>query len=281
MERSHRLRSGLPRRLARVAPGSFSRRLRRPVFVVGFNNSGKSTVVRSLQAAPELVAFPGEGNRELWFPGYYPWVELDLAIPPLWYDPQRFIESVVASRTDGFQSARAELGAYQWISGARRILNDSGMLAPLLPDVVHRFPDAQVVHFVRDGRVAAYLSARRHWSLMQRSPDRYLEHGCSLRFRDVLQRVARYWVWTVERMDELARSGAVPVLRVSYEDWCADPGHVLRGITAFLGDDPSRITADPEPRTSMNPGVLAEFSDEEERIVMEVAGAKLVELGYA
>lgn len=134
-----RIIEGLARRAARWMPTYWAPHLRNPVFVVGFNNSGKSTVVKRLARSPELCVFPGEGNGELWFPGFFPWLRSEVQIKPIWSDPDRFVDAVLAARHGRFLSARAQLGAYEALNAGRMLVNDSGMLAALAPELLEDF----------------------------------------------------------------------------------------------------------------------------------------------
>ena len=168
--------------------------------MIGFNNGGKSTIVRTLRRSFNLCVFPGEGNAELWFPGFFPWIESTPPVGPIWSNPGAFVEAVNQTRSDGFRTARAFLGAYQWLYGGSEILNDSGMLAALLPDIAPMFPDAKFIHVVRDGRVASYLSARQEWTNIMRSVDRYGAYGVGTDFGNVLRRMSQYWAWSLDRV---------------------------------------------------------------------------------
>lgn len=278
---AERLGMGLARRMARWAPSLTTGRLNDPVFVVGFNNCGKSTAVRVLAEHPELLVYPGEGNGELWFPGYFPWLRSDVPIGPIWTDPQGFVDHVVSRRTDGFRRARAQLGAYQWLMRRPRILNDSGMLAALLPEVIDRFPEARVVHVVRHGALSSYLTARIEWTAIMRAPRKYLEFGCPIEFPSVLERMARYWAWTVERVDAVAASLRGRFLEVRYEDWCRDPEAYIERLAGFVGLEGWSPGAADLPRfEDLSEVILDEISDDERRILAEALGPTLAAKGY-
>lgn len=272
---------GLARRLARWTPAPFARRLRDLVFVVGFNNCGKSTAVRVLARHPSLLVYPGEGNGELWFPGFYPWLRSDVPIGPIWTDPQGFVGHVVGGRSDGFRRARAQLGAYQWLMRRPRVLNDSGMLAALLPDVIDRFPEAKVVHVVRHGAPSSYLTARLEWTAIMRSPRKYVEFGCPVEFPSVLEHMARYWAWTVGRMEAVAASLGERFLELRYEDWCRDPEEYLSRLADFIGLRGWSLAGGGLPKfEDLSDVILAEMSDSERRILEEALEPALGARGY-
>lgn len=269
------------RRLAPFAPRAFASRLRSPVFVVGFNNSGKSTVTQLLSRTPGLSVYPGEGNGELWFPGMFPWVASDLGIPPIWSDPDRFVTEALRRHGPEFMAARSKLGAFQWASGGAPVLNDSGMLAALLPHLVQHVPDARVIHFVRDGRVASYVTARLEWSAMIRSPSKYLRVGCPMDFEAVLARMAAYWAWTVERVDRVTGFDSARILRLRYEDWSTNPRLAASQVAGFLGIRTGDLDSAPDrPLVDLSALILKEMSEAELAQVDLAVGNVQERLGY-
>lgn len=276
-----RITQGLARRLARGLPSFSAGKLADPVFVVGFNNCGKSRLVKRLAQESGLLVYPDEGNGELWFPGYYPWISSDVPVGPIWSNPDAFLQSVLASRRDGFLQARAQLGAYQWLNGGRRLVHDSGMLAALAPELLERFPDARFVHVVRDGRLSSYLTARLEWSRMLRAPGKYLAQGCPLDFRSVLERMAGYWAWTIGRMDVVGRRLPGKVLELRYEDWWHQPEGAVSQVCEFL-EVPLQGAVQPAARLEdLSPLLRAEMTREELEMVEGVIGPALAAKGYA
>lgn len=272
---------GLARRLPQVAPAFWAARLRNPVFVIGFSNSGKSTLMRAIGSLPGVSLYPDEGNSELWFPGLFPWRESRLDVQPIWCDPSRFVAFALERQSAGFLHARAQLGAYQWLSGSRWLLNDSGMLASLAPDLLARFPDARFVHFLRDGYVSAYITARLEWAAILRSPGRYKAQNCPLDFGTVLERMARYWAWTIARVDTVASRLPGRVLELRYEDWCRQPGTAVKQVSEFLR---LRLAAHAYPRLDpiedLEPFVRGETSAREAEILDAAMGAMRAQKGY-
>ena len=274
-----RLKMGLARRLARRVPSFFAKRLEAPVFIVGFNNCGKSTVVRLLESYTRLSIYPGEGNGELWFPGYFPWIESDVAVGPIWTNQLAFLEASQVTRQDGFLRARAQLGAYQWLNGGRRVLNDSGMLAGLAPDILERFPDATFVHFIRDGRLSSYLTARIEWTRIMRSPGKYIEHGCPLDFKSVLACMARYWAWTIGRMNQVAAAMPGRVLELRYEEVWGRPEDAVRRIAEFL-DVPVQGKVPDLRYKDLSELLLSEITEEEQALLEQIVGPTMLAKGY-
>lgn len=263
--------------------GIGTRLLRRPVFVVGFNKSGKSLIVQGLAQQRDLTLFPGEGNDVLWFRGFYPWADAGRVGSPLWHDPETYIRAVLASRGDNFREARAQLGLFQFLRAPRRaILNESGMLAALLPSIVPGFPDAKIVHIVRDGRVVSILAARKCLARIRQEPDRYQAAGCPLTFAGILEAQARYWCWTLDRVGSVEEANPESVMAVRYEDWCEDPCAVTVEICTFVGlRGPFTRPAFDGPIKNQNQEVLDSISTYELSTLQQAQSRHLCRMGYS
>ncbi len=281
MPARERIYEGLCRRLAKRFPNTFAKQLQNPIFVVGFNNGGKSTIVRALKNSNQLCVYPYEGNQELWFHDLFPWITSAIDIPPIWHSPEKFVEFVTSSREDNFLGARAHLGAWQWLLGGSSVLNDSGMLAALLPDILPMFPDARFIHIVRDGKIGPYLSARMEWSYMMRSPPKYQKHLNTLDFQTVLEKMMRYWAWTLERVESVKKVRPKAVFEVRYEEWCADPDKTFQGIANFLKPN---VVIPPASLdfaiVNMNAIVAEDFSARDKKTINRTIGPVLSGKGY-
>lgn len=269
----------IARKTWRLAPRYFRNRLKNPTFVVGFNNSGKSTAVHLLENMSDLSVYPGEGNAELWFRGHFPWSESLVSVAPIWVAPEEFIRSSKDACGNSFERARAQLGAYQWLVGGDNLVNDSGMLAALAPDILSEFPDAKFVHFIRDGRLASYITARLEWSRIIRSPAKYIDYDCPLRFIEVLRKMAEYWVWTMQRMEKVSSLKPGAVLELRYEDWWSNPERMVNSVARFTGvSAPAEV--DFMPRTDLTGHLLSEIPSGELSMLENVLGPTLREKGY-
>jgi hypothetical protein len=275
------IKLGLARRLCRVSPRLFANRLTDPVFVVGFNNSGKSSAMQFLEALGEACQYPGEGNADLWFRGHFPWIDSPVSVAPIWAAPEEFIRSVKDTCGNSFKHSRAQLGAYQWLVSGSNLINDSGMLAALAPDITNDFPDAKFVHFVRDGRLASYITARLEWSRIIRSPGKYIEYDCPLRFSEVLRKMAEYWAWTMRRMDEVSSTMPGSVLEVRYEDWWSNPEPMIESVARFIGVPPPVASKSYVPKTDLTQHLLSEMPDDELAMVEGIVGPTMRGKGYS
>jgi len=239
-----RVHMGLARRLARSMPGVSSRWLKNPCFAVGFNNSGKSTLMSIARRDLGARLYPDEGNGELWFPGLFPWLTVAEGVPPIWHGPETFIEKALEKRNDqDFSQARAQLGAYQVLCRAPSLINDSGMLAALLPRIHAHFPEARYLYMERNGLVSAYIAARMNWMTLLRSPKKYRQYQCSLEFEDVLQRTARYWAWTRLQVETVHRQAPQLMLCLQYEKAFQNLEDTLASLCQFLDLEPRRPLA--------------------------------------
>jgi len=262
-------------RLGPALPGLLGSRVRDPVFVVGFPNSGKSNISQALGRHPELTSCPHEGNSDLWFPGFFPWLESGIQIPPIWFDPDNFVAEWSRGRGEQLLRARATLGAYQLLSGGSRLINDSGMLAAVIARIAETFPDARILHVQRDPIVVSYLAAQFEWSRVMRAPLRYEDQGCPMEFPGILASMARYWKWTTSGVKELERSTPGRVLTVRYEDWCMEPEETMRGAMDFLGLSASAECYPTTPIMNLNDVVTNQIPKADLDIIRKNAGVPL------
>jgi hypothetical protein len=258
------------RRLAVVLPGFSAARLRNPVFLVGFGSSGKSRLASVLADSPDLHHYPGEGNGDLWFPGQFPWITSTIKAPPIWCDPEAFLKAARTLRGDaGWSRTRALLGAYQFLSGAPRLLNDSGMLASLLPDLVEAFPDARFIHMRRNGVAGTYLTARAEWLTVMRDPLRFREHGCPINFPDILKSMARYRNWTLGRVEAAFMAAPARLVEVEYERWCENPRAILADVCRHLQVPVPEGHDSTATQENLNDMVIDQIPDEERGLILE------------
>jgi len=272
---------GLCRRLALYCPEFCSRQLHDPIFVVGFNNGGKSRLVSLLEKELVACTYPDEGNAEFWFRGYFPWAEKRPDFGPIWSDPDKFISKILPMHSDSFMRSRAYLGAYQWLMGTQNIINDSGMLGAISPDMFSSFPNAKFVHVIRDGRVASYLSAKREWCNIMRIPEVYQSRNCPIKFQDVLSKMINYWAWTVNRVQSIKAIAPDKVYEIRYEEWCKDPTQIFHELVSFMGiESKSSTDLSKLNLTNMNQLIHEEFTLQDLTTMSESAGKTLAQLGY-
>lgn len=91
-----------------------------------------------------------------------------------------------------------------------------------LPTILEMFPDAQVIHLIRDGRGVA-------WSLMDRKYD-FKVYSAYI--------AAKYWQQYVEAARSAgSRLGKRIYLEIKYEDLLEEPEEQLRKVCEFLGEE--------------------------------------------
>ncbi len=277
---------------------------RPPTFLIGAQRSGTSWLQRLLAAHPRVVS----GQESHLFSAY---------LAPMWQRWQRE-ETMRAEggRTIGLgcyltreqfvaqlrQFAAAVLGGlYGAKPGATLLLEKTPDHALHLPLIRTLFPDAPVIHLVRDGRdvVASLLAAgRQDWGRSWTPPT-------------ARQAAARWVHW----LDAVRRDATPPFLQVRFEDLLADAPAVLRRVCDFLGLPLSRPEAEDicrrfefagcvagtaaeslvlrgecagaaaaEPPEFFRQGAAGawrtDLAAEQQRAVEEVAGRWLTELGY-
>jgi hypothetical protein len=156
--------------------------------------------------------------------------------------------------------------------------------------ILERFPDARVIHVLRDGRDVV-CSMREH-------PDRRWVDGRwvrELRPRPVDEYARR---WVEDTAAGLRWRGDPRVLEVRYEDLVQTPAATLERVLAFLGESFDPVLLEPEPAVAPAPGTdrpdaagaittrsmgrwERDLLGEDRAAVRRVAGTRLVELGYA
>lgn len=148
-----------------------------------------------------------------------------------------------------------------------------------IPKLIEWFPDAQIVHLIRDGRdVALSLFGRQH--------DFYVYNAYF---------AAEYWASHVERGRALgAELPPAQYMEMRYEDLLATPEHTMRQLCDFLGetyspelfavasvDDPGKTPLVHAPLKADNAGKWrSRMSAAQVRAFESVAGDTLRELGY-
>lgn len=215
-----------------------------PIFVVGAARSGTTLLQSSLGAHPRIAAPP-----ELYFiariaslADYYGDLTEDLRLEQALRATLDLpvLESIELDEKDLLDTARASPRTYgalmavvmtaiasSW--GKPRWSDKSPWQRP--PAIWGLFPDAQVVHVIRDPRDVIASSVEAPWIL--ESP---LE-------------LARTWKrFNMEATTAGGQAGPSRYHRVRYEDVVRDPEIVLRGICAFLGEDFDDAMLDPSRR---------------------------------
>jgi len=194
----------------------------------------------------DIATFPLEANH-LWHPTSYPWVTTPYTKPPLWGDPQAFTRRSLAEWSPDHPT-KIRLAFEQFLaeSGRTVFLCKSAMIAFMTARLLELFPDARIVHAVRDGRAVAHSYARREFDKMQRSIDIYRARGWDMTFDEMLDSMAHTWVAHLSAVDEVfagrSPASAATVLECRYEEFCERPRATAEWIISRLDLDPSGLT---------------------------------------
>lgn len=157
-----------------------------------------------------------------------------------------------------------------------------------IPEIKRAFPNALVIHMIRDGRDVALSLEKQHWirPLFSRTGSALLAAGF-------------YWEWIVRKGRELGNDIAPNYMEVRFRELVLSPPEALRKISRFIGQpldyDQIRRTAIgsvQKPNTSFEPAAGAAgfapvgrwktaFPQAELSKFEAVAGRTLTELGYS
>jgi len=95
-----------------------------------------------------------------------------------------------------------------------------------IPEIRKAFPNALVIHMIRDGRDVALSLERQHWirPLLSGTDSGLLAAGL-------------YWEWMVQKGRALGRAIPSDYLEVRFEELVSSPQETLQGISAFIMQD--------------------------------------------
>jgi len=218
---------------------NFEQKVNNPIFIIGYNNSGKSLIKKNIACNKEIAVYPGEAN-ELWHPGAYPWRYSDLSRPPIWYDPHFYVEKSLAHWSGSHKAKiKKEFASFQMLSRKSFLVIESAMIAFLTPQLIELFPDARFIHIYRDGRVVSYLAAKKEAERMDKDPEPYKKTGFYYEsFDDLLCQMANYWRLTMKEIDQMVKGDMVDsnkILELSYEGFCSNPERQMQRLYNFIG----------------------------------------------
>jgi sulfotransferase family protein len=242
----------------------------RLVFVVGSPRSGTTFLAGAIGSLPGFVDL-GE-------------------VPPL---KAAVPELVDLPPTDAARRLRRTLAVARRVGlvGAVRAVEQTPELAHLV-DVVHSaYPEARIVHIVRDGRDVACSLLEKPWLRPRetRSDDAGIAYGAYARFwverdrRDEFERVsdARRAAWAWRSYVTAARSSTAPSVEVRYERLAEAPEEVAGDLAAELDASRDELTTALARVHRSSVGRHRRDLDEAQLAdVLAEAGDLLVELGY-
>lgn len=242
------------------------------IFVVGAQRSGTNWLDRMLTTHPEIVGIRAETH--LFSHGIAPLLERfhhgasdSATTGAVYMDPTRLYDSLRQFCDDVF------LAQADHLSGpSPRILERTPLHVHHLDLISSLYPDARVVHIIRDGCDVARSLTVQSWGPA------------------TLAEAAREWASAIRD----ARSASVPhYTEVRYEDLLASPVESVAELFEWLGlhaGDEVRAAIAQEAGVAFNvsrghPGIRAakwrsELSAEDQAVMVQEAGGLLVELGY-
>jgi hypothetical protein len=201
-------------------------------------------------------------------------------------------------------------------TGKRLVGDKSPLLTPeMIREIAGIYPEAKVIHIVRDGRDAAVSAAHHSWNFgksakrsvapaNRRDTREIREAGESIFLEAQLRKLAAEWAARVGRAVEDG-----PVLfgrnynEVRYEGLLKRPEEEVRRLLEFLGAEATdetvrrcvesasferlsrgRERGQEDPSSFFRKGVSGDwcnvFTEEDKRIFKELAGGLLIKLGY-
>ena len=176
--------------------------------------------------------------------------------------------------------------------GSVRPVEQTPELAHLLDAVALAFPEAQIVHIVRDARDVVASLLEKQWlrPVQGRTDDAGIAYGAYARFwveperRDEFEQAtdARRAAWAWRRYVTAARSARVPLLELRYEEMTADPATVAATLAGHLGAPEAPLAAALGRAHASSVGRYHRDLDAQQLADVEAeAGDLLRELGYA
>jgi hypothetical protein len=242
----------------------------RLVFVVGCPRSGTTFLAGAIGSLPGFVDLGEVAPVKASVP--------ELVALPSEEAARRLHRTLVVARRVG-------------LVGAVRGVEQTPEMAFLVDAAARAYPQARIVHIVRDGRDVACSLLARGWLSSTRTDadDAGLRFGAHTRFwvepsRDAeFAQVsdARRTAWAWRRYVTAAREAEATVYELRYEQLVDDPDTAAHGLATYLGTQPAALAAALRAahaesvgrhRTDLTPEQLAD--------VMAEAGDVLRELGY-
>jgi hypothetical protein len=247
--------------LARLTP-----ELRRRVWFSGGSNAYVYAGARSLR--DRLYPMPVEGEP----------VYAACGIPDS-------VSSETVSMTAALELRRAVAGTIRW-GGGTHFINKRIANVRRIPLLAAAFPNARFVDITRDGRAVAVSLSRVDWwetSVVWwygGTPKAWRDDG-----RDPWELCARNWVEEVRAIDSgIGALNPKQVLRLTYEEFTAEPVRTIERVADFAGLDDDRKWRDDIERIQFinrNDSWKTGLPPEVVTTIEEVQAGELSKRGYA
>jgi Sulfotransferase family len=175
--------------------------------------------------------------------------------------------------------------------GAVRPVEQTPELAHVVDVLPLAFPDAQVIHIVRDGRDVVASLLEKPWlrPAQSHTDDAGIAYGSYARFwvepdrRDEFEQTsdARRAAWAWRRYVSAARGARAPLLELRYEALSSHPDAVAGELASYLGAPEDGLATALRGAHGTSVGRFhRDLDDEQLADVVAEAGALLRELGY-
>jgi hypothetical protein len=235
--------------------GFWAGRVQNPIFIVGCSRSGTTLLARLMRTHRDVAEW-SEAN-DVWDPVS---VRRDNDGRPLhfWIDTPAYLLDWRHSIAHRHQELRAIFGLYQSILRKPAFVNKSPINTFRLVEILDIFPDARIIHIVRDGRAVSVSYTHKLFQKMRAHPEQYESADLIQPFDQLVVRLAAFWKANLEevtRQDQalgMTRRGIL--LELTYEDLCDDRSAALHRVCRFVGLNPNRFgpRLGREPVTSRN-----------------------------
>ena len=241
-----------------------------PILVVGAPNSGTTILGEALGAHPQIEN--RSEARVLWDPAYH--------LRPR--DTFRGAEDV---RRRDVRRLRGNFAYYQRSTGAKLVLNKHPENSLRIHFLMRIFPEALLIHLVRDGHAAVYSN----YSSTARKPERQHPFGDyqyprgwrEQLHRPVLEQLAYLWNDNVMYASVEGAKYGDQFLEIRYEDLPQDMPAVARRVWSWAGLEvgPRELALLPAI-DNRNDKWRTGFTPEQVAVVEEVAREGLERFGY-
>lgn len=261
---------------------------RHPIFVIGSPRSGTTALATALGRHPQLwVSKESYFLHQLYGNGRVDqvWEQNMRRATPSWLRHER----VSREELLGFLGIGIN-ALYSSRSGGRRWVEQTPLYTPMVTDLADMFPGAMFLHVVRDGRAVV-----RSMSSFRDAFDEAVRARLSdelPRWTEDFRNACETWRDWVERASAFHASHPDRCWTVGNEALVLDPGAELGRVLEFLGlepnDDPAAFLSTTRINSSFrhrperpSDGDFEEWPGELRRAFVEIAGATLVDAGYA
>jgi hypothetical protein len=247
----------------------------RLLFLVGARRSGTNWLMRILRSHREIACVPPETYV------------FNLGVRPLRErfqhgNPGSLMMATMFAERDGFVQGMRSLLDRAFLDNLERLDTDARYLIERTPwhvydlDLIGEiYPDARVIHIIRDGRAVARSLLAKDWG------------------PDTMEEAAEEWRSSVAAGRREGAAFGERYREVSYERLLADPGAGVDGLFEWLGlelDPDARERIILEARSEFNvdpgkPGISADkwrgaLSASQLATFQRIAGGQMAELGY-